>query len=42
VPDRLTHDCSILEATGESERLKDAGKRCSERRNPRSDNTPSN
>ena len=38
VLDRLTHHCYILEATGESYRLKDARKRSSERKNSRSDN----
>ena len=35
VLDRLTHHCHILEATGESYRLKDARKRSSKRKNPR-------
>ncbi len=34
VLDRLTHHCHILEATGESYRLKDARKRSSKRKNP--------
>ncbi len=37
VLDRLTHHCHILEATGESYRLKDARKRSSRRKNPPSD-----
>ena len=42
VLDRLTHHCHILEATGESYRLKDARKRSSDRKAPRSDNKPGN
>ena len=42
VLDRLTHHCHILEATGESYRLKDARKRSSDRMTPRSDNKPGN
>ena len=38
VLDRLTHHCHILEATGESYRLKDARKRSSRRKNPPGDN----
>ena len=34
VLDRLTHHCHILEATGESYRLKDARKRSSRRKKP--------
>ena len=37
VLDRLTHHCHILEATGESYRLKDARKRSSKRKNPPDD-----
>ena len=40
VLDRLTHHCHILEASGESYRLKDARKRSSKRKNPRGDNKP--
>jgi len=40
VLDRLTHHCHILEATGESYRLKDARKRSSKRKNPPSDDKP--
>ena len=42
VLDRLTHNCHILEATGESYRLKDARKRSSKRKNSRSDAKPGN
>ena len=37
VLDRLTHHCHILEATGESYRLKDARKRSSRKKNSPSD-----
>ena len=40
VLDRLTHHCHILEATGESYRLKDARKRSSKRKKPRGDDKP--
>jgi len=42
VLDRLTHHCHILEATGESYRLKDARRRSSKRKDPRSDDKPGN
>lgn len=42
VLDRLTHHCHILEATGESYRLKDARKRTTHRKNPQIPETKTN